>query len=134
MPTLRRTHARMCLLALGVTACVLVPESARAESPSEQASVQTSWRMLPPTLSLQPEAGRVFLRVAPEWLPPPDRRLVLPSWSCPARSRPVVCTVVGPPIQLQLEHRSRALGFGVAVLPRAAVAMLRFDPVAPWIR
>lgn len=135
MPTLSRSHARTCLLALGVLACVLTPARARAESPSERA-----------TLSLQPEAARVFLRVSPEWLLPSDRRLAprdpramflrewTPSWSCAAGSHAVRCTVAGPPIQLELEHRSRRIGFGVTVLPRAAVAVLRFDPVAPWIR
>jgi hypothetical protein len=150
MLTPRRTHACTWLLALGVSAGVLVSGSALAgEGPSEDASVQSSWRVAPPTLSLQPEAARLFLHVPPEWLPPPelhglrpfepDQRLRFtpewrPAWNCASRGSGVLCTMGGPPLTLEVEDRLGSLGFSVTVLPRAAVAVLRFDPLPPWLR
>lgn len=145
MPILRRTHARMCLPALGVMVAMLTPTSSRAgENPSsDDASVQSSWRPTPPTLSLQPEPARLFLSLPPEWLPPSESRSRLgpfeldewlPIWRCTSSPDCVVCTSVGLNARLDVEDRSGLVGFRITVLPRAAVAELRFDPLPPWLR
>jgi hypothetical protein len=125
---LRRPLARMCLLAVGALAGVLVPASARAGE-GEPASVQSRWRLTSPTLSLQPEVARVFLTVPPELLPPPELW-----WLRPFELGGSGHVFIYLPAQIQVVDRSRSLGFGVTVLPRAAVAELRFDPLPAWIR
>jgi hypothetical protein len=133
-----RSLVRTCLLVLGVSAAMLVPASAEA-SQSERLQLEWSWRMAPPTLRLQPEGARLVLNLPSEWLPPPDLgRLGIPldpnkHWTF-RRAHQLTSASIGAGLQLQVVDRSRSLGFGLTVLPRAAVAVLRFDPLPRQVR
>lgn len=140
MSTARRQPARM--LASGVlVAALLMPASARAAE-GEGDSKSTSWRLPPPTLRLQPEGARLFLNLPPELMPPPElggfgpfefrERLIFVRGQESARR--VTASTLGASLRFELEDRARSLGFGLTVLPRAAVAVLRFDPLPPQVR
>jgi hypothetical protein len=134
----RRSPARMCLFAAGVLAAMLVPGAAQA-SQSDRLHLELSWRMAPPTLRLQPEGARLLLQLPPEWLPPPDLgRLGVPldpnvRWNFHRAGQQTTASL-GQGLRLEVVARSRSLGFGLTVLPRAAVAELRFDPLPPHVR
>lgn len=143
MLTARRRSAWMRLLAPAVVAAaLLVPDPAQAGEGSSDADVQSSWRLPPPSLRLQPEAARLFINLPPEWMPPREHGRLGP-FEFRERlifvrelqsSGHVAASTLGAALRFELEDRARSLGFGLTVLPRAAVAVLRFDPLPPQLR
>lgn len=93
-----------------------------------------SWSMVPPLL-LQPEHARLTLELPREWMPAPDfgvlRMPLDPNkhWEFRRDTRLTRATL-GTSVHLQVSDRSRSIDFGLSLLPRAAIATLRFDPLA----
>lgn len=91
-----------------------------------------SWSMTPPPLRLQPEGARLMLELPPEWMPAPDLgRLgyaLDPNkhWEFRRATRMTRATL-GTSVHLHVTDRSRSIDFGLSLLPRAAIATLRFD-------
>jgi hypothetical protein len=119
---------------------VLCP-SARAAEPKSEPSLgstvfgtpRVSWSMAPP-LRLQPEGARLVLELPPEWMPAPDfGRLGYAfdpnkHWEFHRATRMTRATL-GASVHLQVSDRAHSFDFGLSLLPRAAVATLRFDPL-----
>jgi hypothetical protein len=113
-------------------------EQHELESPSLGSTVfgmpRLSWSMTPPPLRLQPEGARLMLELPPEWMPEPDLgRLGFPldpnkHWEFRRASRMTRATI-GTSVHLHVSDRSRSVDFGLSLLPRAAIATLRFDPL-----
>lgn len=95
-----------------------------------------SWSMTPPPLRLQPEGARLMLELPPEWMPAPDLGrlgVVLDPnkhWEFRRATRMTRATL-GASVHLHVTDRSRSIDFGLSLLPRAAIATLRFDPLGP---
>ncbi|NVB42972.1 hypothetical protein G6O69_34440 [Pseudenhygromyxa sp. WMMC2535] len=112
----------------------LAPAWARAGDPPEPEPYTPT-----PTLHLQPESARLILDLPPELLPPPDLgafgRPLDPNvhWDFGDRVHPARASL-GAGLQLSVDDRRRNLHFQFSLLPRAAVVVLRFDPVAPLLR
>lgn len=93
-----------------------------------------SWSMTPPPLRLQPEGARLMLELPSEWMPAPDLGrlgVVLDPnkhWEFRRATRMTRATL-GASVHLQVTDRSRSIDFGLSLLPRAAIATLRFDPL-----
>jgi hypothetical protein len=93
-----------------------------------------SWSMAPP-LRLQPEGARLTLELPNEWMPAPDYGVLrIPfdpnkHWQFRRATRTTRATI-GASVHLQVTDRSRSIDFGLSLLPRAAIATLRFDPLA----
>lgn len=91
-----------------------------------------------PRVRLQPEAGRISLELPVEWMPPPDFGFLgLPldpnkHWDFHNASRWTRASL-GTGLRVQINDPRRSVDFGLSVVPRAAVAVLRFDPIA-WTR
>jgi hypothetical protein len=91
-----------------------------------------SWSMAPP-LRLQPEGARLTLELPREWMPAPDLGLLgVPldpnkHWEF-RRAERMTRATIGTSVHLQVSAPS--IDFGLSLLPRAAVATLRFDPLA----
>lgn len=110
----------------------------KAESPSLGSTVfgtpRLSWSMTPPILGLQPEGARLMLELPPEWMPAPDfGRLgyaldTNKHWEFRRATRMTRATL-GTSVHLHVSDRSRSIDFGLSLLPRAAIATLRFDPL-----
>lgn len=92
-----------------------------------------AWSMAPP-INLQPERARLMLALPPEWMPAQDEgvlRLYLPTTKdfdfhgamLSARA------TVGSEMHLHLSAPAKALDFDLSIMPRGAVAVLRFDPI-----
>ncbi len=142
-----RSNARRSLArasrAFGFAAALLLPALAQASdrprNAGDEVRLQLSWRMAPPTLRLQPEGARLVLDLPAEWMPAPDfGRLGRPldpnkSWTFHGGHQRTSASI-GTSLRLSVEDRSRSLWFGISVLPRAAVAVLRFDPVPAQVR
>ena len=128
------------LLALGF---VLAPVRASASEPGRDAGddsgLQLEWRMAPPTLRLQPEGARLVLNLPIEWMPAQDfGRLGRPLdpnkyWNFRG-GRQLTSASIGTGLRLSVEDRTRSVWFGISVLPRAAVAVIRFDPLPAQLR
>jgi hypothetical protein len=95
-----------------------------------------SWSMTPPPLRLQPESARLVLELPREWMPAPDfGRLgyeldTNKHWEFRRATRMTRATL-GTSVHLHITDRARAIDFGLSLLPRAAIATLRFDPLGP---
>lgn len=95
-----------------------------------------SWSMTPPLLRLQPESARLVLELPREWMPAPDLgRLgyeldTNKHWEFRRATRMTRATL-GTSVHLHITDRARAIDFGLSLLPRAAIATLRFDPLGP---
>ncbi len=123
-------------------AAVLAPATAsagdRGGEAGEEMALQLSWRMAPPTLRLQPESARLVLNLPSEWMPPPDLgrfgRPLDPNkrWKF-RRAHQLTSASIGAGLRLSVEDRARSVWFGISVMPRAAVAVLRFDPMPPQL-
>lgn len=93
-----------------------------------------SWSMAPP-LRLQPEGARLTLDLPREWMPAPDYGVLrIPfdpnkHWEFRRDTRMTRATL-GASVHLQVTDPSRSVDFGLSLLPRAAIATLRFDPLA----
>lgn len=127
-------------VALTVAALAWVAAPAEAEAGAgDSAELRLSWRMAPPTLRLQPESARLVLTLPIEWMPPPDLgplgvRLD-PNKYWRFRNGPQLTSAsIGQGLRLQIEDREHAVWFGLSVLPRAAFATLRFDPLPAQVR
>jgi hypothetical protein len=139
--------------AMGMAASMLLSPNAEAspgdrggDSQSEPASPslgetkfgtpRLSWTMAPPLLRLQPEGARLMLELPPEWMPAADLGLLgIPidtnkHWEFRRATRMTRATL-GTSVHLHVSDRSRAIDFGLSLLPRAAIATLRFDPLGP---
>lgn len=111
----------------------------KTEKPSLGSTIfgtpRLSWTMAPP-LRLQPEGARLMLELPREWMPAPDLgRLGFPldtnkHWEFHRATRTTRATL-GTSVHLHISDRSRAIDFGLSLLPRAAIATLRFDPLGP---
>jgi hypothetical protein len=94
-----------------------------------------SWSTTPPPLRLQPEGARLMLELPREWMPAPDLGwLGVPldpnkHWEFRRATRMTRATL-GTSVHLHISDRSRSIDFGLSLLPRAAIATLRFDPLA----
>lgn len=90
---------------------------------------------LAPPLRLQPEGARLTLELPREWMPAPDYG-ILGLWFDPNkhwefhRDNRTTRATLGTQVHLHVVDRSRSLDFGLSLLPRAAIATLRFDPLA----
>jgi hypothetical protein len=112
----------------------------KGESPSLGSTIfgtpRLSWSMAPPLLRLQPESARLMLELPREWMPAPDiGRLghlfdTNKHWEFRRATRMTRATL-GTSVHLHVTDRSRAVDFGLSLLPRAAIATLRFDPLGP---
>jgi len=92
-----------------------------------------SWSMAPP-MHLQPERARLILTLPSEWMPTPDPgqvRIHIPTTKDFEfqRERLNATARVGSEIRLHLTVPRHALDFDLSLMPRAAIAVLRFDPV-----
>jgi hypothetical protein len=93
-----------------------------------------SWSMAPP-LRLQPEGARLMLELPREWMPAADLGLlgytIDPNkhWEF-RRSTRMTRATLGTSVHLHVSDRARSIDFGLSLLPRAAIATLRFDPLA----
>jgi hypothetical protein len=119
-------------------AMLLAPASASASGPDE-VELQLNWRMGPTTLRLQPEGARLVLSLPTEWMPPPDLgRLGIkldPNRYWRFRSHHQLTSAsIGQGLRLSVDDQSHSVWFGLSVLPRAAVAVLRFDPLPAQVR
>ena len=126
---------------------LITPEAQAAEPGAERALGSTafgvprlSWNMAP-ELQLQPERARLMLVLPPEWMPTPDfgalGRLGMPldpskSWVFrrPQRTSHATSVTIGTSVRLRITDPSRSIDFGLRLMPRAAIAVLRFDPTA----
>jgi hypothetical protein len=103
-------------------------------SPDADAKSRPSWSMAPP-LKLQPEGARLTLELPPEWMPPPDLGVLRfpldpnKHWEFQRDTRMTRATL-GTSVHLHVSDRARSIDFGLSLLPRAAIATLRFDPLA----
>jgi hypothetical protein len=112
----------------------------KTESPSlgstKFGTPRLSWSMTPPPLRLQPEGARLMLELPREWMPAPDfGRLGISldpnkHWEFRRATRMTRATL-GTSVHLHVSDRSRSIDFGLSLLPRAAIATLRFDPLGP---
>jgi hypothetical protein len=112
----------------------------KTESPSlgstKFGTPRLSWSMTPPPLRLQPEGARLMLELPREWMPAPDfGRLGIPldpnkHWEFRRATRMTRATL-GTSVHLHVSDRARSIDFGLSLLPRAAIATLRFDPLGP---
>jgi hypothetical protein len=123
----------------------LVAGPAQAKQPDHQPAAskpgfdtpQLSW--VAPQLHLQPEGARLMLILPPEWLPPPDQGGALGGalggsfdpnkhWEF-RRDALTTRATLGASVHLHLTNTAGSIDFGLSLLPRAAVAVLRFDPI-----
>jgi hypothetical protein len=128
--------------ALAATA-LIAPEAAAADG--ETFSLMSTvfgppnrqWTMAPP-LHLQPEGARLVLYLPSEWMPPPDYGVLgVPfdpnkHWEF-RRSSALTRATLGTSVHLHVNDPSHSIEFGLSLLPRAAIAVLHFDPAA-WAR
>jgi hypothetical protein len=125
--------------AAAIAGTMIVAPSAHASTPSPEGSTvfgtpRVNWSMAPP-LRLQPEGARLVLDLPREWMPAPDfGRLGYAfdpnkHWEFRRATRMTRATL-GASVHLQVSDRARSFDFGLSLLPRAAVATLRFDPLA----
>jgi hypothetical protein len=119
-------------LGLGLGLMLASPDASARE-------LEITWRMGPPTLRLQPESARLVLDLPAEWMPPPDlgalgvRLDPNKTWHFRTGQQRTSASI-GQGLRLQIDDRERALWFGLSVMPRAAVAELRFDPMPAQVR
>lgn len=122
-------------LALGLGAAGLL-----ASPNADARELEITWRMGPPSLRLQPESARLVLNLPAEWMPPADpgplgvRLDPNKTWQFRTGPQQRTSASIGQGLRLQIDDRRRALWFGLSVLPRAAVAELRFDPMPAQVR
>jgi hypothetical protein len=127
-------------------ASVLVTPEASAGEPDEPAPAlgtttfgvpRPSWHFAPP-LQLQPERARLMLTLPVEWMPPVDpgalglRGINLDpqkSWVF-QRDQLQTRATIGTSFRLHISSPEHSIDFGLRVMPRAAFAVLRFDPTA----
>jgi hypothetical protein len=137
-------RVRRAASVLAAVAGLALPSAAAAddrggEDGDERVQLQTSWRMAPPTLRLQPEGARLVLDLPAEWMPAPDLgRLGIPldpnkHWRFRSAHQ-LTSASIGAGLRLSVEDRTRSVWFGISLLPRAAVAVLRFDPMPAQLR
>ena len=141
-PRSRRTRAAGWLLgAAAMFAAALVAPEASAAAPSiDGPSFDTPHLRWSGTsnLELQPHYARVMLPLPSEWMPAPDlgylgsRGISLVPQKEFEFSRRGLTTqaVIGPNVYLRIEDRAHSVAFGLRLMPRSAVAVLRFDPIA----
>lgn len=96
-----------------------------------------TWSM-PPVINLQPQRARLMLNLPSEWMPEPDigflaaRGISLvpqKEWEF-HRAHLRTKATIGPNVVLRIQDRAHSLDFGLRLMPRSAVAVLRFDPTA----
>ncbi|PRQ05242.1 hypothetical protein [Enhygromyxa salina] len=93
-----------------------------------------SWTMAPP-LQLQPERARLMLLLPTEWMPTPDYgKLGVPfdpekSWEFQNDQRLTEATI-GTSLRLRITDPEHSIDFRLRLMPRAAIAVLHFDPTA----
>ena len=132
-----RRHNRL-LGGFAAAFAMLVPGSAFA-SAGDDVELQLDWRLAPPALRLQPEGARLVLSLPSEWMPPADLgRLGIkldPNRYWRFRSsHQLTSASIGQGLRLSVEDPGRSVWFGLSVLPRAAVAVLHFDPLPAQVR
>lgn len=92
-----------------------------------------SWNFAPP-LQLQPERARVTLQLPEEWMPSPTvniRGLYLPTTKdFDFRGSFHARATIGSRIHFHISAPRQAVDFGLSFSGRAAVAILRFDPIS----
>lgn len=127
-----------------LAASLYAPEAAASEG--EELSLgatvfgtpRPNWYVSPP-LHLQPESARLVLYLPSEWMPPPDFGFLgVPfdpnkHWEF-RRSTRLTRATLGASVHLHVNDPSHSIDFGLSLLPRAAIAVLRFDPAALWAR
>jgi hypothetical protein len=94
-----------------------------------------SWTS-PPQLQLQPERARLMLVLPIEWMPAPDYgslgSLGMPfdphkRWVFHRDERRTQATI-GTSLRLRVTDPKHSIDFRLRLMPRAAIAVLRFDP------
>ena len=133
----RRTRAVGWLLgAAAMIAAAFVAPEANAAEPSFD-TPRLRWAGTS-NLELQPHYARVMLPLPSEWMPAPDLGLLgargislVPQKEFEFHRRGLTTqAVIGPNVYLQIEDRAHYVAFGLRLMPRSAVAVLRFDPMA----
>ena len=119
-------------------AALVSPDTSASEGPNLGSTVfgapRPNWTMAPP-LRLQPEGARLMLELPREWMPAPDYGVLRcpfdpnKHWEFRRASRMTRATL-GASVHLHVTDRSRSIDFGLSLMPRAAIAILRFDPLA----
>lgn len=94
-----------------------------------------SWHVAP-TLQLQPERARLMLTLPVEWMPPAELGALAmrgldfdpnKSWVF-QRDQLMTRATIGTSFRLHISSPEHSIDFGLRVMPRAAFAVLRFDP------
>ncbi|WP_106392692.1 hypothetical protein [Enhygromyxa salina] len=119
-----------------MAASLVSPEAVAAEplGTTLLGAPRMSWRM-PPPLNLQPERARLVLNLPPEWMPAPDFGILgVPldpsiDWEF-RRAQRMTRATIGTSVRLQISDPAHSIHFGLRLMPRAAIAVLRFDPTA----
>lgn len=121
--------------AASLASVLIAPEAAAAE-PELGTTVfgvpRLSWHMAPP-LQLQPERARLMLVLPIEWMPAtdlgalgmpldPNKRWVF------HRAQLSTQATIGTSLRLRITDPAHSIDFGLRLMPRAAIAVLRFDP------
>jgi hypothetical protein len=126
------------MLATTLVAAEAEASNGRALGSTAFGAPRLSWNMAPP-LHLQPESARLVLYLPSEWMPPAPRagsfgNLILDPnkhWEFRRATRLTRATI-GTSVHLHINDPARSIDFGLSLLPRAAIAVLRFDPLARW--
>jgi hypothetical protein len=127
--------------AAAMLASMVWSPSAEASSPSGPnlgstifGTPRVSWSVAPP-LRLEPEGARLVLDLPREWMPAPDVGrlgfLLEPNKHREFRQAArTTRATIGTSVHLHVTDRAHSIDFGLSLLPRAAIATLRFDPLA----
>lgn len=126
------------MLATTLVAAEVEASDGRALGSTAFGAPRLSWNLAPP-LNLQPESARLVLYLPSEWMPPTPRTgsagalLLDPNkhWEFRRATRLTRATI-GASVHLHINDSARSIDFGLSLLPRAALAVLRFDPLARW--
>ncbi|KIG14416.1 hypothetical protein DB30_06759 [Enhygromyxa salina] len=92
-----------------------------------------SWTM-PPPLQLQPERARLMLVLPVEWMPATDYGFLAgfepyKRWEFQRDQRQTQATI-GTSLRLRVTDPEHSIDFRLRLMPRAAIAVLHFDPTA----
>lgn len=130
--------ARVAGVLSGLCLCLGLSLPAQAAAPLQLDTPALEVRGARPNLHLQPESARLVLALPTELMPPPDLGLLGSLTGEPMDPNKhwdfrtgagLGRASLGAGLRLSLDDRGGAFGFDLALLPRAAVAELRFDPV-----
>lgn len=140
----RRKRSAAWLMAVGVgLAGCLVAGTAHADEPQPSRELgatafgtpRLAWNAAPP-LRLQPEGARLMLELPPEWMPEPDYgrlgRAFDPNKHWEIHRAVTTRWTLGTQVHLHVTDPAHSIDFGLSLMPRAAFAVLRFDPIARW--